>query len=258
MYSSFNDYNILKKEFRKKFQTILHANINFREFIYEIFFYGTAYIIGGFLRDIILKKESRDLDMIIGLSQEKTIEILKSSKLNHQINRLNGFKISLIDFEVDIWCIENNWAFKENLVVMNDDNIIESISNCCFYNYDSLVINVHSENLNIKHFKSFIETKTLDIIQKNTNYKNLNPTIEANILRAFYLKKLYNISFTANCNNYILSRVGFLNDSFSSAITRLVEYKKKYKKYDEILNEVSIYEYIKDCQNMSKQIQIEI
>lgn len=247
----------LKDKFQTKFQEILTSNIDFREFLYEIFVEGTAYVVGGFLRDILLNKQSRDLDMIVSLPFKKTAEILNSSKLNYQTNRLNGFKIILLDFEVDLWCLENNWAFKENLVVQNDDNILESISNGCFYNYDSLVINIHTNNLNIRHFKEFLETKKLDIIQKNKKYKELSPTIEGNILRAFYLRKLYNIDYTSNCNEYLLSRIGYLNDLFPSAIERLIKSKIKYPKYDETLDENYIYECVNYCKNNSHQKSLE-
>jgi len=257
MLPEIDDYNDLKGKFQSKLQLVLNNNSNFRKFIYEIFIYGTAYVVGGFLRDIILNKTSRDLDMIVSLSHIQISEILNSSNLSYQMNRLKGFKIKLTDYEVDLWCLENNWAFKENLVVKNDDNILDSISNGCFYNYDALVINVHTNNLNIRHFKMFLETKKLDIIQKNTKYKKLNPTIEANILRAFYLRNLYGIDYSSNCNEYLLSRIGYLDDLYQSSINRLLEYKKKYKKYDDILTEVFISDCISFCKNKSNQKSIE-
>ena len=258
MLNKIEDYNELKEKFANKFFSILKQNINFREFLYEIFLQGeTAYVVGGFLRDIILNKHSRDLDIMVSLPLEKVLEIIKLSNLDFLPNRFNGFKISLIDIEVDLWCVEDNWAFKNELVVKNDENILESIANGSFYNYDSLVINVHTNNLIIKNFNHFLETKHLDIIQSNKDYKKLNPSIEANILRAFYLRVLYEIDYTENCNSYLLARIGFLNDKYSSAINRLLDFKKKYIKYDSILNKENILDCIKYCNTNFPQKSID-
>ncbi|MDD4157768.1 MAG: hypothetical protein PHY08_14490 [Candidatus Cloacimonetes bacterium] len=75
----------------------------------------------------------------------------------------------------------------------------------------------------------------------------MNPTIEANILRAFYLRKLYNITYSENCNEYLVSRIGFLKDKYSSTIKRLLEIKKKYPKYEKDLDENIIMESINYC-----------
>ncbi len=246
------DYNSIRKKFIIKFSTLLNRNLKVKDFFYEIFAYGTAYVVGGFLRDIILDKETRDLDIIIGLPTTRVKELLTNTNLNYKINRMNGIKILLDNYEIDTWCIENNWAFNNKLVVKNDDNILESIANGCFYNYDSLVINIHSKKMNIKNFLNFLKYNQLDIIQKNDKYKSLNPTIEANILKAFYIRKVYNVNFDENCNNYIISRIGFLNDKFGNALIRLNDMKRKYEKYDKVLTEndiISSIEYSKKIQS---------
>lgn len=246
------DYNKLKNDFLNKFQLFLKEDSDLNCFFYDLFVYGTAYIVGGFIRDILVNKPSRDVDVIVSLSYDKIIHLIKSYNLQYNTNRFDGIKISLKNIEVDIWSISDSWAFKNNLVKLNDQDVIDSIAKGCFYNYDSLVINVHSLNLNIREFSHFIESGTLDIIQKNKEYQLLNPTIEANILRAFYIKKLYNIRYSDNCMNYLISRIGYLNDIYSSSINRLVETKKSYTKYDSTLDEKTIKEYVNECINYSK------
>jgi len=247
------DINQYKELFARKFQIVLADNPKFRSFIYEAFIYGTAYVVGGYLRDILMHKESRDIDIILTIPNNKIIEILKNSHLEFNINRLSGIKIKLNKIDADIWSIDNNWAFANNLVKRNDDYILKNIANGSFYNYDSLVLNVHSRNFNFNNYNDFVKTKTLDIIQKLDSYKLLNPTIEANILRAFYLRKVFNIDYSNNCNNYLISRIGFLKDKYGSTVDRLLELKKKYVKYDSIINKKDIIDTIDYCYNKPKQ-----
>src|SRR5690554_2901132 len=148
----------------------------FKKFLYEIFVYGTAYIVGGFLRDIILKKESRDVDIIVDLSHELLIKIINESGVQYSINRHNGIKVNFDNLQIDLWSIENNWAFKNKLVKLNEEKKLESIAKGCFYNYDSLVINLHTLNMNIRYYSNFYETEKLEILQRKPLYKILNPT----------------------------------------------------------------------------------
>ena len=216
MLEEIHDYNSLKSTFDTEFRAVLAKHPQFKLFMFDIFIERSAYVVGGFLRDIANKKKPRDLDMIILLSHEEIVSKIQSHNLETNINRHKGIKIKLGGFEADIWSIENNWAFVNNVVKQNDNYLLESIANGCFYNYDSLVINVHTKNLNVKHYNEFVCSKKLDILQKKGAYKVLNPTIEANILRALYLDKIYGISFTANCRDYLTKRLNYLNDKYQN------------------------------------------
>ncbi|MDD4157769.1 MAG: hypothetical protein PHY08_14495 [Candidatus Cloacimonetes bacterium] len=81
------DYNQLKSDFSNKFQLVLNENLDLRDFIYELFVYSTAYVVGGFIRDIILKKQSRDIDMIVNIPFQRLLSLIKSSNLNFRSNR---------------------------------------------------------------------------------------------------------------------------------------------------------------------------
>ena len=232
--------NILKTEFRKKFDEVLYNNTSLRHLLYEIFVFGSAYIVGGYLRDIINNKKSRDIDIIVDLNHNDLLEIISKSKIEYIINRHNGIKLVLLDIEIDIWSIENNWAFKNDLVKLNEDDKLNSIAKGCFYNYDALVINLHNFNFNIKYYRDFKKTNQLDILQTTPSYKNLNPTIEANILRAFYLRKINNISYSINTKKYLINKIGYLKDKHGNPNIILLNTKSKYPKYDSVLNVLDI------------------
>lgn len=239
------DYNKLKRDFNLKINGILDHNISFRHLLYEIFMHGSAYVVGGFLRDLINKKDSRDLDIIIDLNHELLISIIEKSGIQFIINRHKGIKLLLDNLQVDMWSIENNWAFKTKLVKLNDDNKLESIAKGCFYNYDALVINLNSkkQKLNVKFYADFVDKKELDILQSNPQYKILNPTNEANILRAFYLKLTFNINYSGNTKRYLFNKLGQVRDSDKDPAVVLMETREKYPKY-QVLTEATIREYI--------------
>jgi len=252
------NYNEIKKTFNTEFRKVLDEYSEFKVFMYDVFLHGSAYVVGGFLRNIINKQPYRDLDIIIDLQHDLLLDKLNQYNLFCEINRHGGIKLKLDSFYIDIWSIENNWAFKNNLVKQNDEYILENIATGSFYNFDALVINVHTKNLNVKYYNEFVKNRELDILQRKESYKVLNPTIEANILRAFYLKKLYDIKFSDNTVDYLKRRLLYLDDNYQNHINRLIEVKAKYEKYSNVLNESILIEYCTELLNSAKDNNLKL
>ncbi len=238
--------DLIKDKIQKNFAIILNKNDKFKSLLLRIFVEGTAYIIGGYIRDQINNAPSRDIDIIVDLKHSRLLEFIKSSNLEYTINRHNGIKLTLNNLYVDIWSIEENWAFRENLVVLNEEYKLESIAKGCFYNYDALVVNLHTFNYNIRYYKKFINTGTLDILQLSNEYKILNPTSEANILRACWIKRTFNINFSPNLKKYIFLTIGRYNDQYGDYLVRLLEIKKRYPKYNDYLTSKDILNIISE------------
>lgn len=239
--------NNLKKDFQAYFVQKM-KEVEFIHFFYSVFTFGTAYVVGGFFRDFINDKPSRDIDIIVDIENERLIEILREFKLEYSINRHGGIKIKLPSLIADVWSIENNWAFKNKLVKLNEDDKLNSIAKGCFYNFDSLVINLNSFNYSLRYYKDFVQSKLLNILQERTVYKHLNPSIEANILRAFYIKYLFGISYTINTAHYLNSKIGHLWDRYGDPIDRLLVIKESYPKYS-LLNRDIIEGSIKELKD---------
>ncbi len=251
-----NDYNLFKGTFRQKFYTILDEFPDFKYFLHEVFVEGTAYVVGGFLRDLANHKEPRDLDIILKISSGMIADLLSSSHLNYKLNRFGGAKIYFDNFQVDLWSIENNWSFKNKLVKINEQYIVDNIAVGCFYNFDSLVINVHSLELCTKFYNECIANRTLDILQKNDNYKKLNPTIEANILRAFYLHEKFGLQYSANCKDYLIRRLLFLMDNHNSILNQLIKIREQYSKYAQELTDEVLENNINSLINKNSRISL--
>lgn len=241
----YQEYFDIKKEFYNHFHNHM-TNENIMPFFYDIFVYGTAYIVGGYFRDFINKKKSRDIDIIVDLKNELLIELIEQYKFNYIINRHGGIKLIHEHIEIDIWNMDNNWAFKNKLVKLNEEDKLNSIAKGCFYNYDALVINLHNFSYSLRYYNEFIENKKLNILQERSVYKNLNPTTEANILRAFFLKENFGITFSDNTFYYLTKKIGSLKDRFGDGyFIRLLEVKEKYPKYKSLTIE-SLQKHITD------------
>jgi hypothetical protein len=244
MLNLIEDKILFKKLFASRFREVLKEHPDFYEFIMNLLVYGTAYVVGGFVRDSINDKKSRDLDMIASVSHSQLTDLLKKSKLDYSVNRMLGIKIKLKQFEVDIWSIDNNWAFRDAVVKRNEDYLLDNISDGCFYNYDGLVINIHTNNFRCNHYNDFVKNKHLDIIQKSESYKSKNPTIEANILRAIYLNELFGVNITPNCMSYLVKMISNVSENYNLE-DRLNIYLIKYEKYKKVLSIKDVMDSIK-------------
>ena len=248
MIKQINDYKEFKRLFLIKFKNTLKNSPEFEQFIYKLLTYNVAYIVGGYLRDII-NKSSRDVDIITSADKDTLVNQIKSHNLNYKVNRHNGIKIILNGLEVDIWNINDNWAFRNKVVKfktlnsvsdIEDKKLLEKIANGCFYNYDSIVLNIQTLNLHAQNYNKLAKSNKLDILQKHYLYQKRNHTIEANILRAFYLHIKFNIDFSDNCNRYIKLMLAKIKDEGKDPQQKLGKYLIQYPKYADYLNEANI------------------
>jgi hypothetical protein len=226
--------NDIKKKFKNRFTTLRREEKYLDILISKIFDHGTAYVVGGFFRDFLNDQKSRDIDIIVDIKDVCLLDIVESLNCSFETNRFGGIKLRLETITVDLWSIEDNWAFKEHLVKLNENYKLDCIAKSCFFNYDSLVINLQDFTYNLKYYKDFKSKTKLDILGKTKSYKNLNPTIEANIIRAIFIKNKFNAELTDNTYSYLLNKLGYLKDSYQDEIQRLVEVKQKYPKYKEL------------------------
>ena len=111
---------------------------------------------------------------------------------------------------------------------------MNSLAKGCFYNYDALVVNIFNFSYNTRFYESFNAKKELDILQKRTIYKKLNPTPEANILRAIFIKKTYQVEFSDQLKQYIYIKSLALNDYYGDVTERLIKIKESYPKYSNV------------------------
>ena len=168
----------------------------FRIFFEEIKYVGTPYLIGGAIRDICNNYEPRDIDIIIDCRKDKLQEI--AAKYNHRFNRFGGIKLAFQRLKIDIWTMNDNWAFKENVYFKSEENIEKG----SFYNFDSIVINLCTNRIYADIYNECVERNCLDIII-NQEIEMLNPNPEINVLRAYYIEIKYGVKPSTRLKNYI-------------------------------------------------------
>ena len=237
--------NVSVTFFRKKNLFLLRNNPLLAKVIYEVFVQGGhAYVIGGYVRSLLDNSHIRDVDIIVDLPSSKLEEIVATYCTDITRNRHGGIKITLKGLTVDMWSLNNNWAFRENIINYNENNALESIAAGCFYNYDALVVNLLSGNFNIRHYLDCMRRKELSILRLSPIYANLNPTTEANILRAFYLKRVKDLKFSPNVSNYIVSKMPTISLDVKEALQQLTNKLQTYPKYNLLSAEYLKEEYM--------------
>lgn len=242
----------IKERLKQRIAKTLQKEPVLYELLLHVFVYGTAYIVGGFVRDALLNRQNRDIDIIVEIDKSQLYDIIQEIGCSYDINRHGGVKLHLQTLDADIWTIDSNWAFENGLVHLkeNKKKRLECIAKGCFYNYDSLVVNMHDKSFNIHNYRSFLNNKELDILMSSSSYKNLNPTVEANVIRAFYIKHKYGVSFSSQLKEYIFKKVLPLGDSLEEAFNQVLSVKVKYPKYDDYSSE----QLLADMESLLKEI----
>lgn len=192
------------------------------------------------------------MDLIININKSKLDLLIRNCFSDYTQNRLGGYKIHLESISIDTWSIEDNWAFKQRLVKNVEANYLEKIAKGTFFNYDSLVFDLHTLQYNFKNYNHCAQSKELDILKKNSRYKKSNTTREANILRAFYLKERYDLSLSEQLTLYILEYLKYAGQAFKDNTLKLRETLLKYKKYHTVLNDQRINQLVIEIQQMPK------
>ncbi|MBN8586527.1 MAG: hypothetical protein J0M37_15665 [Ignavibacteria bacterium] len=197
------------------------------------------YIIGGFLRSINDSKyKPKDIDLIIDLNSKTLSKYIDSAFKVYEKNRMNGFKVKLSNITLDVWSLENNYAYKYSFTVYKRNP--ECISMSTFYNYDSISLKLNNKELFSKYYEDCIKRNTLDIVSRNRDYYFNNPKKEFLLLRAIYLRKKYNFNLSKRLTN-IFVNAHTKDDHF---VNHLFAQLKSEKKYQNLLRKKDIENFI--------------
>lgn len=243
-----------------KFERIRKENLLFNKIITELLAEKgrrkdrkvDVYVVGGFIRDAYYKKNSRDIDLMVDMENRRLHDFIDRSRCIYTINRHGGMKLYVDSIIVDIWTLEENWAFRSNSVIQREDAMLASIALGCFYNYDSLVLRLTDGRYNFKNFEKFCVSRELDILE-GANYQARNPMLEANILRAYYIKKKYSAFFSQRVKKYIFEEIVNLDLMGYDVWNRIAHYRNNYPKYKILdINHLKL-----EVQNLIREITIQ-
>jgi len=99
----------------------------------------TGVIFGGALRDLVLFGNSetpRDVDVVVSGTNALELEQIYKDIL-HRKNRFGGLQLRPRGWLIDIWTLQDSWAFKEKLVQpANFDQLVRTT----FLNVEAIAI----------------------------------------------------------------------------------------------------------------------
>lgn len=200
----------LKDRFFSEIEILSKSERSLYHLLYHAIQFTNVYVVGGFLRSIANNFPPRDLDIIINGDNEYIESLFAQFNLHFTKNKFGGYKVMLDKFSVDIWSVETNWAFKENLIKNYQNDIINKIAEGTFLNYDSLVFDLRSLHSNFKNYNKCVSENNLDILRKGASYRLKNPGRIGNIIRLFYIRQQTNLNFSLQLCNYILDQLKHL------------------------------------------------
>ncbi len=155
---------------------------------------GRAFLFGGAVRDIYFNgKDARPNDFDVVLIDSEIDGILERFKGCHVVrNNFGGFKISFQGINVDVWEIENTWAFRNHKVEYSG---IESILETTFLNIESILIELNPKHrkreVYYRDFFRSVENEVLDINLKD------NPNLELSYSRIIRFSIIHSLSFSS-------------------------------------------------------------
>ena len=199
-----------------------------------------AFLCGGAVRDMLLHNNlPRDLDIILGYVSNDQLETLFSPFVKGRTG-LGGLKLQIKDWSVDMWPIQNTWAFKEGKYSGSGFSDYPKVT---FLNIDAIAVQLFTSRkkkriIYSKGFFEAISTKTIEL-----NFED-NPNPTKCIARALHMANNYKYALGPKLSLYIMSHLKQME------IEELVRiYQRRY---------MSAYVTIEVLSNCMKSIQTQL
>jgi hypothetical protein len=102
-----------------------------------------AFLCGGAVRNMLLCNSSipRDLDIILGYVSRERLEALFPNYVKGKTS-LGGLKLQVKDWSIDMWLIQDTWAFKEGKI---EGKGFSDYPRITFLNIDAIAIQLFSK-----------------------------------------------------------------------------------------------------------------
>ena len=179
-----------------------------------------AFLCGGAVRDLLLtnNRSPRDLDIIVGyISREKLVTFFSNNIKG--ATGLGGLKLQARDWSIDMWPLQDTWAFKEGRVAGNGFSDYPKIT---FLDIDAIAIQLFCKKRQKRAvysngFFEAIATKTIEI-----NFEE-NPAPAKCIVRALQIAYKFKFAIGPKLAHYIVAYVSQMGIEELTGI-----YKRRY------------------------------
>ena len=160
---------------------------------------GNLYLIGGVLR------EYRDNDGIINLRDIDLISDAPKSQYENFMNTFNpeknafgGFKVHCPGLIVDIWRLEETWAYTNQKIKCSKSNYAKFLPQTVFLNMDAIVYDLKNDLWNDDIYNEAVRSGVLDVVLEE------NPQTALNIVRCFVLQRRYGMELSPDLCRVII------------------------------------------------------
>ena len=161
-----------------------------------------AFLCGGAVRDMLLCNNSipRDLDIILGYVSREQLQTLFPDHIKGETS-LGGLKLQVKDWSIDMWPIQDTWAFKEGKIIGKGFSDYPKIT---FLNIDAIAIQLFSKRRQKREIysKGFFEAITERTIELNFEE---NPTPAECIVRALRIANKFKFVIGPRLARYMVS-----------------------------------------------------
>jgi hypothetical protein len=148
-------------------------------------------LFGGAVRDILDGNIPRDYDFVVNCPSSSIERLL--SGFDYGKNSFGGYKVDLPSVEIDVWSLEDTWAFRNKYF----DAEIKNLKNSVFLNIDSILIELKDGNVYSDGYIDALSKNTLEIVFEE------NPLPTLCVLRALIFKHKKNMHISPSLNRYI-------------------------------------------------------
>lgn len=210
------------------------------EVFHQLLEIGNVYVMGGLLREYKDNQkliELRDADFCLEIEHRDLWEQLLK-KISYTTNRFGGYKLNCKGFIIDIWEIENTWAFRTGKVLAEKNEYFAKLPSTVFLNLDGLAYDLIHDEWNDAIYQKAMKKGELDVVLEE------NPFVELNIVRAMVLQNKYKMTYSERLKRIILQYVTEQQDWLKQLIDI------QWKRYNYlVLNEAQINMQLEELKN---------
>ncbi len=163
-----------------------------------------AFLCGGAVRELLLNNNSipRDLDIMIGYISREKLATLFSGNIKGETS-LGGLKLQVKDWSIDVWALQDTWAFKEGRFGGGGFSDYPKIT---FLDIDAIAIQLFSKKRQkrVVYSKGFFEAISSRIIEINFEE---NPAPATCIVRALQIANKFKFAIGPKLARYMVAYV---------------------------------------------------
>lgn len=168
------------------------------------------YIFGGLIRDIGLYTAHRfrsDIDLVFAGSRNELEKALAQYGFRLiSENKFGGFRIGDAGIEIDVWSLEETWAFRHGLIAQKS---VEGLLQTTLMSWDSVLYDIRNHKIIAEDsWLEDLHARRLDLVLEQT--PNTHSAL-VKILRTVYGKRVLQIG--SRLSTFLASALGDISDS---------------------------------------------